>query len=38
MSEVEEWLAEIETETTEVEVKNKTIVITDPCYVSDTEC
>lgn len=38
MSEVEEWLAEIETETTEVEVKNKTIVITDPCYVSDAEC
>jgi len=38
MSEVEEWLAEIETETTEVEVKDKTIVITDPCYVSDAEC
>ena len=39
MREIEEWLAAVETETSEVYVENKTIVITDPCYVNDdVEC
>lgn len=33
-----EWLESIQTKTSEVMVENKTIVITDPCYVSDCEC
>ena len=32
------WLRSIETEADEVHVENKTIVITDPCYISDGEC
>ena len=32
------WLESIETPQTEVYVENKTIIITDPCYVSDGKC
>ena len=33
-----QWYESIETPQTEVEVVNKTIIITDPCYISDGEC
>lgn len=36
--EEKQWYESIETPQTEVEVVNKTIIITDPCYISDGEC
>lgn len=38
LEEERQWYKQIETPQTEVEVVNKTIIITDPCYVSDGEC
>ena len=38
LDEFEEWGESIETSESEVFVKNKTIVITDPCYVSEADC
>lgn len=38
LSEEQQWYKSIETEATEVHVENKTIIITDPCYISDGEC
>lgn len=32
------WFESIETLQTEVHVENKTIIITDPCYISDGQC
>ena len=32
------WCRSIETEADEVHVENKTIIITDPCYISDGDC
>ena len=38
IEEERQWFESIETPQTEVYVENKTIIITDPCYISDGEC